>query len=101
MIYLVLFLFNDNLLILSHSIIFRSSSFTPDSVLLFGILSLQDLMVLNKVVSSAYIIKFNILLAFGKSFMYIINNKGPMTDPCGTPKFIDKISDLAFSNSTY
>ena len=32
-------------------------------------------MVLNKVVSSAYIIKLNILLAFGKLFMYIINNK--------------------------
>ena len=98
-----LFLFNDNLLILSHSIIFRTSSFTADSVLLFGILSLKDLMVLNKVVSSAYIIKLNILLAFGKSFMYkiIINNKGPRIDPCGTPMFIDKISDLAFSNSTY
>ena len=58
-------------------------------------------MVLNKVVSSAYIIKLIILLAFGKSFMYIINNKGPRIDPCGTPMFIDKISDLAFSNSTY
>ena len=44
-------------------------------MLLFGILSLKDLMVLNKVVSSAYIIKLNILLAFGKLFMYIINKK--------------------------
>ena len=96
-----LFLFNDNLLILNHSIIFRISSFTADLVLLFGILSLQDLMVLNKMVSSAYIIKLNILLAFGKSFMYIINNKGPRIDPCGTQMFIDKISALAFSNSTY
>ena len=57
-------MFNDNLLILSHSFNFRSSSFTTDSVLLFGILSLKDLMVLNKVVSSAYKIKLNILLAF-------------------------------------
>ena len=95
-----LFLFNDNLLILNHSIIFRISSFTADLVLLFGILSLQDLMVLNKMVSSAYIIKLNILLAFGKSFMYIINNKGPRIAPCGTQMFIDKISALAFSNST-
>ena len=55
-------------------------------------------MVLNKVVSSAYIIKLNI---FGKSFIYIINNKGQKIDPCDTPMFIDKISDLAFSNSTY
>ena len=70
-------------------------------MLLFGILSLNDLMVLNKVVSLAYIIKLNILLALGKLSMYIINNKGPRIDPCGTPKFIDKISDLAFSNSTY
>ena len=46
-------------------------------MLLFGILSLKDLMVPNKVVSSAYIIKLKMLLAFGKSFMYIINNKGP------------------------
>ena len=47
-----------------------------DSVLLFGKLSLKYLMVLNKAVSSAYIIKLNILLAFGKSLIYIINNKG-------------------------
>ena len=52
-----LFLFNNNLLILSHSIIFKNSSFTADSVFLFGMLSLKDLMVLNKVVSMAYIIK--------------------------------------------
>ena len=58
-------------------------------------------MVLNKVVSSKYIVKLNILLAFRKSLMYIINNKGPRKDPCGTPMFMDKISDLAFSNSTY
>ena len=100
-----LFLFNDNLLILSHSIsiyiLLYYSSFTADSVLLFGMLSLKDLMVLNKVVSSAYIIKLKILLAFGKLFMYIINNKGPRTYPCGTPQFIDKISDLAYSNLTY
>ena len=59
------FFFNNNLLILSHSIIFKNSSFTADSVLLFGMLSLKDLMVLNKVVSMAYIIKLNILLSFG------------------------------------
>ena len=46
-------------------------------MLLLGILSLKDLMVLNKVGLSACIIKLNILLALGKSFMYIINNKGP------------------------
>ena len=70
-------MFNDNLLISSHSISFRSLSFAVDSLLLLGILSLNDLMVLSKVVSSAYIIKLNILLDFGKPFIYIINNKGP------------------------
>ena len=73
-------MFNDNLVILSHSIIFRSSSFTADSVLLFGILSVKDLMVLNKVVSSACIIKLNMLLAFGKLIMYI-----KCIDPCFSP----------------
>ena len=42
---------------LSHSIVVRSLLFTADSVFLFGILSLQDLLVLNKVLSSAYKIK--------------------------------------------
>ena len=36
-----------------------------------------------------------------QSFMHIINNKGPRIDPCGIPMFIEKISDLAFLNSTY
>ena len=89
-------MFNDNVLILSHSFNFRSSSFTTDSVLLFGILSLKDLMVLNKVVSSAYKIELNILLAF-----WVIVTKGPRIDPCGTPMFTDKMSDLVFSTSTY
>ena len=48
-------------------------------------------MVLNKVVSSAYILQLNLLLDFGKSFIYYINNKGPRTDPCGAPMFIDNI----------
>ena len=39
-------------------------------MILFGVLSLKDLMVLNKVVSSAYIITLKMLLAFGKSFIY-------------------------------
>ena len=64
-------------------------------------MSLKDAMVLNKVVSSVYIIKFIMLLAFEKSFIYIINNKGLRINPCSTPMFIDKISDLAFSNLTY
>ena len=58
-------------------------------------------MVLNKVVSSAYIIKLNIWLAFEKSLMYIINNKGPRTDPCGTLMFIDiRFSIFKFNTLT-
>ena len=34
--------------------------------------------------SSAYVIKLNILMTCGKSCIYIINNKGPRIEPCGT-----------------
>ena len=38
------------------------------------------------------IIKLNMLLTFRKiNYIYIINNKGPNIDHCGTPMFIDKI----------
>ena len=42
-------------------------------------------MVLDKVVLSAYIIKSNFFVDSGKSFIYMINNNGPIIDPCGTP----------------
>ena len=54
-----------------------------------------------RVVSSAYIIKFNFWLALTKSLIYIINNSGPRTKPCGTPVEILSMSDLASSISTY
>ena len=69
------------------------SKISPKSVILPLVLCLY-LMVLNKVVLSAYIIKLNILLAFGKSLIYIINNKGPRIGLCGTPIVIGKISEL-------
>ena len=65
-----LLLFSDSLLILSYSTIL-SSSFITDSALLFWTLSLKVSIVLNKVVSTAYIIKLNIWLACEKSFIYI------------------------------
>ena len=58
-------------------------------------------MVLDKVVSSAYIIKSNLFVDSGKSFIYMINNNGPIIDPCGTPIVKGKISDLHFSISVY
>ena len=40
------------------------------------------------VISSTYIRKLKTLLDRGKSFMYIKNNSGPSTGPCGTSVFI-------------
>ena len=65
------------------------------------VLSLKDVKVLNNVVSSAYIINLNMLLAYVKSFMYMINNNGPRIEPCGTPTAIGRISDFISSISTY
>ena len=67
----------------------------------FFSLLLNVLMVLDKVVSSAYIIKSNFFVDSGKSFIYMINNNGPRIDPCGTPIVKGKISDLLSSISVY
>ena len=40
---------------------------------------------MDKVVSSAYIVKLNISLVAVMSLTYIMNRSGPNTDPCGTP----------------
>ena len=37
------------------------------------------------VVSSAYKMHFVEFKAFGRSFMYKLNSKGPRIEPCGTP----------------
>ena len=50
-IYLDFAMFNDNLFILSHSFIFKSSLFIKDSKLSFCMLSLKVFKVLDKVVS--------------------------------------------------
>ena len=42
----------------------------------------------HAVVSSANNIDFVFVMACGKSFVYIINNKGQRTEPCGTPQVI-------------
>ena len=96
--YFDLSLFSDSLFMFSHSIILKSSSLIKVCVSTFLSSLLNVLMVLDKVVSSAYIIKSNFLVDSQKSFIYMTNNKGPRIDPCGTPivKGIvkGKISDL-------
>ena len=66
-------------------------------IVLSCVLSLKDFKVLNNVVSSAYIIHLNMLLACEKSFIYIINSNGPRIEPCGTPTAIGRISDYFFN----
>ena len=41
------------------------------------------------VVSSANNIDLTTFKLSGKSFVYIINNNGPNTDPCGTPHYVE------------
>ena len=47
----------------------------------------------DRVVSSAYIMKLNSRLAFGKSLMYMISNRGPRIEPRGTPVEMGSILD--------
>ena len=65
------------------------------------VLALNLLIVLVKVVSSAYMMKLNISLASAKSLIQIINNSGPRIEPCGTPVVIDKMFDFVLFISVY
>ena len=99
-IYLYFDLFSDNLFIFNHSMTLESSAFIKYSLVSISFPKYAKL--LNNVVSSAYIMNLNILLASEKSLIYImINNKGPSIEPCGTPTVIGRISDFVSSNSTY
>ena len=70
--YFDLSLFSDSLFMFSHSIILESSSLIKVCVSTFFSLLLNVLMLLDKVVSSAYnIIKSNFCVDSGKSFIYI------------------------------
>ena len=61
---------------------------------------LDDRIVQKRVVSSTYIAYFNIWLASGKSFMYIMKRSGPIMESCGTPDVICNTSfGLYYSNS--
>jgi hypothetical protein len=46
------------------------------------------------VVSSAKSIHWEYVKAFGKSLVYIINSRGPKTDPWGTPHVVSMRDDV-------
>ena len=47
----------------------------------------------NNVVLSAYIKMLEMLLTVGRSIIYIKSNKGPRTEPWGTPVVIGSVID--------
>ena len=90
---LVLLTFNDSLFTMSHSFTLANSLLIPSANLCL----LNAFVVVNKVVSSAYIIHLNTLLENTISFMYNVNKSGPNIDPCGTPVNISALSDKILS----
>ena len=100
-IYLDLLVFIDSLLIVNHSFIFMSSLFIESHNSMSLLLSVNLFRVLDRVVSSAYMMKSKSLLACGKSFIYQIKRRGPKIDPCGTPVCIGKMLDFKSSISVY
>ena len=73
--------FIDNLFIFSHSFTLDSSLLIELHRSMLTFRSVNAFKVLDKVVSSVYKIKLQILLALGKSLMYRTNNNGPKIDP--------------------
>jgi hypothetical protein len=70
-------------------------------MLLLNLLTLLKSTLLINVASSAYNKKLNPLLAFGKSFINIKNNKGPKIEPCGTPQLISTVEEFDELMDTY
>ena len=52
-------------------------------------------------VSSAYVMNVNLLETVCISLTYIMKNRGPNMEPCGTPISNPNVSERALSNSTY
>ena len=52
-------------------------------------------------VSSANILNKPSLQEFAISFIYIMNNKGPSTEPCGTPHLTYFVSEFTLFTLTY
>ena len=78
-IYFVFLTFSDNLFTASQSQTFDMW------LLISWVAQAEILMVLNYVVSSVYNTYLKKVVAFGISFIYIRNKRGPKLDPCGTP----------------
>ena len=85
-------MFNDNLFDTNQLLTLLSSVLITLSLSLDCIVSTHQL----NVVSSAYILNWKSLLAFGKSLIYIINKRGPRIDSCVVCQAF-----LAVSNCTY
>ena len=84
--YLVFEVLRDSLLTINHSFFCdRPSSLLIKSQLLLLLLFSEQFMEVDRVVSSAYIVKLNISRAAVMSLTYIMNRSGPNIDPCGTP----------------
>ena len=47
-----------------------------------------------KVVSSAQLTISNLFVQFYISFIHMLKSKGPNTEPCGIPIFIDVVVDI-------
>ena len=62
---------------------------------------LNEFIVLNSIVSSAYIIGVNIYVADTTSCMYMMKGNGPIIEPWGTPVVIFDIPDLLSTKSIY
>ena len=81
--YLVFEVLRDSLLTINHSFFCDSSLLIKSQLLL--LLFSEQFMEVDRVVSSAYIVKLNISRAAVMSLTYIMNRSGPNIDPCGTP----------------
>ena len=78
--YLDFFILKDSLLIFSHSFTLFNSVFKCCSTSLVH--EFKDWIVVNRVVSSAYITYLNVLLDFGKLLMYITKRSGALSHNC-------------------
>ena len=87
---------SDNLFAFSHKFTLFSSQCTSRSTSLLSKFTKK----LYNVVSSAYIIQFNFGHVLCKLYMYMINNKGPKIEPCGTPMHIGSNFEFVFPNFT-
>ena len=97
--YLDFYILKDSLLIFSHSFTLFNSVFKCCSTSLVH--EFKDWIVVNRVVSSAYITYLNVLLDFGKLLMYITKRSGPIMEPCRTTVVIGTVSEMLSSYVTY